>query len=211
MARLPSGLNKHKICVICEGFEDDAYFRRLMELSVWNENYEFFPINAKSASNIFARYQDAYSNDKFEIVLIFCDTDKAPHREYSQIVAKINTHHANSTAAKEIIMFANPCTMQIILSHFGDVDLKNQGKKTNSSTIFDLTGIENYDAHEEQINQLCSKIFRRSYPQMKDRIAKINLGDNISGSTNFIVFCERFEDDNVDWIQALNTRLNSVC
>ena len=47
-----------------------------------------YPINAKSASNIFARYQDAYNNDAYEVILVFCDTDKAPYREYSQIKNK---------------------------------------------------------------------------------------------------------------------------
>ena len=82
MANLPNLSNKHRVCVICEGFEDIAYFKRLMHLNVWNDAYEFFLINAKSASNIPARFQDTFQNDRYEIILIFCDTDKAPYKEY---------------------------------------------------------------------------------------------------------------------------------
>lgn len=88
MSRVPTLSTKHKICIICEGFEDHAYISRLLELNVWNDIYEFIPINAKSASNIFPIYQDKYSNDKYELILIFCDTDKKPYREYLPL--KIN-------------------------------------------------------------------------------------------------------------------------
>ncbi len=70
---------RHRVCVICEGLEDTEYFNRLLQLNVWRTDiYDFYPINAKSASNIFARYQDAYNNDAYEVILVFCDTDKAP-------------------------------------------------------------------------------------------------------------------------------------
>ncbi len=48
--------------------------------------------------------------------------------------------------------------MQIMLLQFGDVLLKNQGKKTNRAVIEQMTGIQNYDAYEAQIRELCSRI-----------------------------------------------------
>ena len=90
MSRPPVLDRRHKICVICEGYEDYAYFMRLLELHVWSDKYDFHPINAKSASNIPSRFQDAYQNDRYELILVFCDTDKEPYREYSQIKSKIN-------------------------------------------------------------------------------------------------------------------------
>ena len=80
MAKLPVLEKKHKVCVICEGNEDFAYFNRLLELHVWDKTYEFLPVNVKSASNIPAKFQDAFQNDRYEIILVFCDTDKAPYR-----------------------------------------------------------------------------------------------------------------------------------
>jgi len=44
---------RHRVCVICEGLEDTEYFNRLLQLNVWcTDIYDFYPINAKSASNI---------------------------------------------------------------------------------------------------------------------------------------------------------------
>lgn len=207
MAKPPIN-NRHKVCVICEGYEDIEYFKRLVQFNVWrNDIYEFILINAKSASNIFPRYQDAYNNDSYEVVLVFCDTDKAPYREYSLIKNKINNFHAKTGVTNKIVIFANPCTMQIILSHFDDVDLKNQGKGTNGKIIEELTGIKDYDAHLDQIKELCSMIYRRTYHDMKNRILGMNSDDNVSGSTNFIVFLDNFESSNYSWISNINTFL----
>lgn len=207
MTKLPVLDKKHKVCVICEGYEDVAYFNRLLELGVWNSVYEFTPMNAKSASNIPAMFQDTFQNDRHEIILVFCDTDKAPYREYTQIKKKINSFLNKQKAASKLVIFANPCTMQIILSHFGDVSLKNQGKKTNAAEIEKWTGVKDYDAHEDQIKELCSKIFRRSYEEMKQRVAAINFPDTTSCSTNFSVVLERFESEDTKWISTIQKYL----
>ena len=135
---------KHKICVICEGLEDYAYFDRLCKLDVWSDAYEFTVINAKSASNIPARYQNEFQNENYELILIFCDTDKAPHREYSLIKKK---------------------------------------------------------------RELCSRIFQRTYPDMRCRVDAIHNPDNVSGSTNFIVFLEHFEQGETEWIDEIKRHL----
>lgn len=211
MARLPNLHKGHRICVVCEGLEDTEYFKRLTCLNVWNEMYSFHAINAKSASNIPARYQDAYHNDSYELVLVFCDTDKYPYREYNLVKDKINSYFGGTQVDNLIIMYANPCTMQIILSHFGDVSLRNQGKKTNAELIEALTGVEDYDAHADQVQAICSRIFRRTYPDMKIRVSKINLGDDISASTNFSVFLENFESEDDSWISNINKVLEEEC
>lgn len=75
-SRLPAFLSKDKICIICEGDEEYDYLNRLKELRVWNEQYEVFLDNADGNGNIPARYQDRYQNGSFEVVLVFCDTEK---------------------------------------------------------------------------------------------------------------------------------------
>lgn len=207
MTRLPAISNKHKVCIICEGYEEYHYINKLLDLNVWNSIYEFTPINAKSASKIFPKYQDAYNNARYEIILVFCDTDKPPYREYNLIKQKINDFHGKRNASNKITIFANPCTMQIILLHFDEVFLSTQAKKTNAPIIFDLTGVENYDAKDEQIKQLCSKIFKRTYSDMKKRVDNINGVDTKCGSTNFGEFLDNFENEDVKWIKEINKYL----
>ena len=208
MANLPQISKKQKICIICEGFEDHSYINRLKELSVWNDVYEFVPINVKSASSIFPRYQNEYNNNSYSAILVFCDTDKAPYREYAPLKKKINEFHSKTSASGKVVIFANPCTMQIILSHFGDVMLTTQSKKTNAPLIFELTGVENYDAHDDQVKAICRKITKTNYEAMKVRIAEINRGDQTTSSTNFMDFIAKFESDDLKWIKTLNKALS---
>ena len=207
MSKLPVISQKHKVCVICEGLEEHIYFNRLMLLNVWDSSYEFIPINAKGASNIFARYQDAYNNDSYEMIIIFCDTDKYPYREYSQLKTKLNNFFDKKTVSQKIVMWANPCSMQIILSHFGTVKLTNQGKKTNSDIIKQLTGVQNYDGHEKQIVEICNRIFKRTYLEMKERLLKEKYDDKESGSTNIVRFLDYFEGYDTNWIIEINKYL----
>lgn len=208
MDKIPPIQECKRICVICEGYEDTAYMKRLLDLNVWSESYQIRPINAGGASNIPSRFQNAYQNDAYDIVLVFCDTDKAPYREYEQVKKKINSFFGKRKANEKLIIFANPCTMQIILSHFGDVSLKNQGKKTNADLIEQLTGIKNYDAHEEQVDAICSKIYRRTYNDMKIRVQAIKDKDTVSPSSNFYDYLERFENADTTWISAIQKFLN---
>ena len=60
MSALPPIRRKHRICVICEGYEDYHYFNRLIALNLWDASYSFTTINVKSASNIPARFQNEY-------------------------------------------------------------------------------------------------------------------------------------------------------
>ena len=208
MIRKPIINNKHKICIIVEGFEEFFYLNRLLELDVWNSNYLFAVINAKSASNIFPRYQDAYSNDKYELIIVFCDTDRNPYIQYVLIKNKIDDFHHSKKASKSVVIFANPCTMQIILSHFGDISLSTQAKKVNASFIEKLTGVKHYSAKEEQIKTICNMIYKRSYEVMKERVRKINFEDSKCPSTNFSIFLDNFESSDERWIDKINKILS---
>ena len=66
-----------------------------------------------------------------------------------------------------------------------------------------MTGIQNYDAHEAQIRELCGRITRTSYPEMKRRAEEINLPDTVSGSTNISVFLNWFEASDDRWIAEI--------
>ena len=130
--KLPKFLDNHKICIICEGNEEYEYLNRLKNLKVWNEQYDISLVNASGNGNIPARYQDRYQNGADELVLVFCDTEKKPHEQYEDIKRKINVFHGVDSAANEVIIFGNPCTMQIISKHWTDENLKSPAKPVNA-------------------------------------------------------------------------------
>lgn len=109
--------------------------------------------------------------------------------------------------ADDIVIFGNPCTMQIILSHFAEEKLTTQSKSVNGEYIEKLVGIQNYKATEEQRKEFFSKIKRENYEVMKDNIAKLSTNDEEISSTNFLKFVQRFENEDDGWIEEINKKL----
>lgn len=205
--RLPDFSNKHKICVICEGNEEYAYLKRLIYLAVWNKKYDIYLVNAGGNGNIPARYQDRYQNGSYELVLIFCDTEKKPYEQYEDIKRKINEFHGVDDAADEVIIFGNPCTMQIISKHWTKEILKTPAKGVNASLIKEYTKVENYKGRADQINRIMEYITKENYLEMSKRVKELLLHDSVVGSTNFKRFIDFLEGEDGRWIENINNKL----
>ena len=192
-----------KICIICEGYEELEYIEALKNKAVFSNKYDFLTVNAKSINTIIARYQQKFQSDSYSLVLIFCDTDKGPSEKYKELKKKINEFH-DTDIADDIIMFGNPCTMQIILSHFAKIKLTSQSKSVNAKYIEKLTGIKNYKATDEQRKELFSKIKRDNYETMKENVKKLSTIDKDLSSTNILKVIQKFESDDDSWIDEIN-------
>lgn len=171
--KLPKFLDNHKICIICEGNEEYEYLNRLKNLKVWNEQYDISLVNAGGNGNIPARYQDRYQNGADELVLVFCDTEKKPHEQYEDIKRKINEFHGVDSAANEVIMFGNPCTVAMI--------------RGNNNSTFLLLAISEYDkdniAHTSVDDlEMCIKSLLNFYDQhgQGHRLVIPLMGTNLS-------------------------------
>lgn len=195
-----------KICIICEGYEEFDYIETLKSKGIFSNVYNFVTVNAKSINTIIARYQDRFQSSAYSLVLIFCDTDKGPSDKYKEIKQEINRFHRKDVA-DEIIIFGNPCTMQIILSHFAKIKITSQSKSVNSKFIKEYIGIDNYKATEQQRKELFGKIKRSNYEKMKENVAKLSTNDEDVSSTNILKFVERFESEDDTWIDELNNKL----
>ncbi len=195
-----------KVCVICEGYEELEYMITLINKAVFSQVYEFILINAKSINTIFSRYIEKFQSDSYSLVLVFCDTDKGPSKGYLELKRKINEFH-DANVAEDIVIFGNPCTMQIMLSHFADVKLTSQSKSVNSEYIEKFVGISNYKATEEQRKEFFSKIKQENYELMKKNISRLPTNDEEISSTNFLKFIQYFESDDENWIEEINRKL----
>lgn len=161
--KLPQIFMGSKICIICEGDEEFEYLERLISLDVWSKKYCFQLENAEGNGNIPARYQDKFQNGSYDLVLVFCDTDKKPYEQYVDIKRKINEFHGVENAANHVVIYGNPCTMQIIIEHWDDVVLGSHKKKKNAPIIFNLTGIEGYKGRADQRQKLFARITKENY------------------------------------------------
>ena len=206
--RLPKISDKHKICIICEGNEEYKYLERLDQLHVWNDIYEISLVNAEGNGNIPARYQDRYQNGSYEAVLVFCDTEKKPYEQYEDIKRKINEFHGIDNAADEIVIFGNPCTMQIISKHWTDEVIKKPAKAVNAPLIERYTGVKGYKGRNDQIERVMESITAENYKDMHNRVQVMNHDDHEDGSSNFVKLLEEFETDNPQWIYTVNEKLD---
>ena len=205
---LPSYISeKDKICIICEGNEEYDYFDKLKTLGVWNQRYDFLLENAGGNGNIPARYQDKYQNGSYDLVLIFCDTEKKPYEQYDEIKNKINAFHGLDNASEEVVIFGNPCTMQIVLLHVAQILLKSPAKKTNSSYIKSYFGVDNYKGRKDQRDMIFDQITTSNYHQMCNALHKLSTDDSVVGSTNFLKYINYFSSDSNDWIYSINSKL----
>ena len=205
--KLPKFLDKHKICVICEGNEEYGYLERLKALKVWDAQYEIIPDNAGGNGNIPARYQDSYQNGSYELVLVFCDTEKKPYEQYEDIKRKINEFHGIDSAADTVVMFANPCTMQIIVKHWTDVMIKSPAKPVNAPLIEEFTGVKNYKGRADQIAAVMEYVTAENYDDMCDRVSGLEIRDTVIGSSNFGRFMELFGSSDAGWIDEINNMI----
>ena len=207
--KLPKFIDKHKICIICEGNEEYKYLNRLKQLKVWNEQYDISLVNADGNGNIPARYQDRYQNGAYEVVLVFCDTEKKPYEQYEDIKRKISEFHGVDNVTSEVVIFGNPCTMQIISKHWTDEILKSPAKPVNAPLVERYTGVENYKARKDQINEVMKYITPENYLDMRKRVDCMDEDDTFIGDSNFGRFMALFEKDDCEWIQKINSKLDA--
>jgi len=197
---------RHKICIIAEGYEEDQYIKRLRELNIFSNIYEIIPINAKGAGNVQARYHDAFASNDYEIVFVLCDRDRKPE-QYVNIIKGIDKILGEGKYT-HVTFFSSPCTLQIILSHFGNVQLLTQSKKKSKDIVKELTGVEDYDAHEQQVKDICRKVNRSNYNDMKDRVKNLSTSDKHIPASNILNLFSLLENDNSDWIIEINRKLD---
>ena len=205
-----NSIHKRNILIIAEGYEEKPYIDKLLSFPNINRDaYHIFPaVNAKGNGNIFARYQYEFQRNYYDLVLIFCDVDKGSE-EFLQLVDKMGAFFVNKESAMEVLIFANPVTLQLVLSHFGEVSITSVSKKNNAPFVEALTGIKNYDAKDEQIKELMNKINYQSLPMFKTRLKNISTDFKDIPSTNLLTFLERFEQTDSSWIDEIIALMNN--
>lgn len=172
-----------RVLIICEGYEEYDYLSALIRESVWSDKLVISIKNAKSLDNVAGQYQYEYANGNYEYIFVFCDTEVPPYRQFRLLTRKINSTRGKN-AAPDVICFANPCTMQIVLSHFERVFLETNQKDGNAPLIYRLTGVSGYRAGRLQREKIASLITAENYRTMKKNISYLETDYTKIPSTN---------------------------
>lgn len=199
---------RYKICIVCEGEEEFDYLNRLIQLNVFSKIYEIKLDNAHSITQIAPRYQFWYYKDNHDLVLAFCDTEMAPYEQFNKIKEDLSKIFGSEKAVKKVLFYANPCTMQIILSHFKDIKLKSNQKRENGAIINELTHVKNYSAKKSQRNAIMKKLNTKNYGTLKKNLSKLNTEETVVSSTNFLTLLNYLESDNPQWIKDIKQEVD---
>jgi len=207
--KFPNISTSKRVCIVCEGDEEYCYIDKLKDLKLFHHNYSVKPINAKGLTKVFDRYDKTVKNGNYDIIIIFCDTDNAPFEEFRKLQTKLKDYYGKNKVEDlpPIVYFGNPCSMQIILSHFDKVKLKSRLKSDNAPLIEKLTGIKNYRAQESDLNSLMNKINVNNFNVMKNNIVNLPADFNITPSTNILTLFKYLECDKTKWINDINKKL----
>lgn len=207
-------MNNGKICIkiLCEGLEEYKYIKKLISFpGIFSSVYYFDePINCKGINKIFPRYQDLFTKNLFEVILIFCDADNNSD-DFGLLCSKINNcMFGGADVSNSIVMFVNPVTLQIVLSHLADVKIISSSKANNEGLIFQLTGITDYRAHEKQIDEMMKFVKFSNYKDMRKRVDSLSQNISEVPSSNFGVFLSNFEKSDTQWVDDIIKKTTNV-
>lgn len=204
-------MNQHfRIALLVEGEEEEDYWRRLQNLGLILDEKRLTVINAKSINKIPARFHEKYASGRYYAIFVFCDTDHG-YAEIKQVVE--NT--VGEGAAAELVFFASPCSMTILLAHFSKDELvttKTVNKKKNGALVKDLgvTFDGDYNAKEEQRSAIMKQINRQNYQRMKELISSLPQVDTQTPSTNILRLLSMIEIGGMDNLDSCLQRLNDI-
>ncbi|MCD8295151.1 MAG: hypothetical protein LUE27_07925 [Clostridia bacterium] len=178
-----------KILILCEGLEEKMYFERLNELDVWSHNFKVEVKNAEGSGNLYVKFTKAVRDRSYNIVLIVCDTE-LDFCNYTDLRDKITEKFSGKTADK-VVFFCNPCSLQIVLSHFKtddkeDRNLKTNDKFKNRGLVRYYTGVDGYNGEEPQLEDIYRKLTKDNYQLMLEKVGKISTDINTVPSTNIL-------------------------
>ena len=105
------------------------------------------------------------------------------------------------------MIFGNPCTMQIIIKHWADINLKSPAKPVNAPLMKEYTGVDNYKGRADQIKTIMTYITAENYADMRRRVDGLETVDTVAGSSNFGNFMKFFESEDSGWIEEINAEL----
>lgn len=207
MARkLPPFKSENRILIICEGHEEYDYLQKLKVCGVWDKSISVDVKNAESIDNISAVYAYNFSSGSYKLVVIFCDTEKYPYEQFLNLKSKIDNLHGKKVA-DHIVFFANPCTLQIVLSHFDKVHLTTNSKSDNAAIVKRLTGIEDYRATEPQRTAMMKKITVENYAVMEQNLSELSDTFTVIPSTNALLLFSFLDKGDKVWIKDTSKKL----
>jgi len=205
--------SKLNITVLCEGDEEEAYFNSLLNLNIFNSKYVFKLRNVGGAYNLPSFYEAEYAKEEVDAILMLFDVDNPSHETFNYVTKHLmDDYGINIDDVLSFSIFTNPCTMQLYLWHFKDINLKTSNKKELSEELKKvyprLLAQKSYNAHQYQLRYLMGYIDGNSYSNLKNILKNKSTNYLYNPSTNMLKFLDYFENDNEKFIKEININID---
>jgi hypothetical protein len=190
-----------RVHFVCEGAEEICFVDSLTKVGAFSGAYEISREDAHGAGNIPIVFDQAFQNFYYDAVFVILDVDCMSNGTYQDTVAKLE--RTLGFSARQIILFTNPCTIQLFLASRSDDVLPNQSK--NSFTKYFNTlwngGHKPYAAHAYQLEKLKAEFSLSDYEAMVERIKAYSTKPEDLPSTSAHFFLSKFKQSNTKWLE----------
>lgn len=201
-------IHQYRILVICEGDEEVMYLQALVDLGVFDPQYEIIPKLATltpgdsgGAGKVPMVFQYYWSTANYDAIYFMIDVDAEPHEAFESV--KKNVNAIMPRLFEKHVLYTNPCTLQLMVFHFEKTILPNQSKMNNSDTIKRIWPKirKMYSAKHYQLEIMRSEFDKVNYSSMKSNFHSLDSGDVYTApSSNLVAFFEHLENKDPSWL-----------
>ena len=194
---------KKRIAFIPEGSEEERLLQKYLDLSLFSDVYLFDPpISAGGINNVPAKFHELFSTGVYDGIFPLIDADR-DSCHFNEVRTKLK--EIVGFDPSQLIIFTNPCTLQIMLAHLGDDIIKTESKRANHPLVQKNWPLikKPYGAHKYQLDLICDSLTADNYQDMKRRISKLSTNCRQVPSTSLLAFLEHFESDDASWLNGI--------
>ena len=195
-----------RVHFICEGAEEVCFVDSLTKVGAFDDAYEISREDAYGAGNIPIVFDQVFQNLDYDAVFVITDVDCMANGTYQNTMAKLESTLGFS--ARQIVIFTNPCTIQLFLASRSDDALPNQNKNLFTKYFNTLWngGHKPYAAHSYQLEKLKAEFSLSDYETMMKRIKKYSTKPEDLPSTSANFFLSEFRQSNTKWLEGIMDR-----
>lgn len=192
-----------KVDFICEGQEEVCFIDSLLKVGAFNPAYEIFREDAGGFGNVPIYFDRAFQSDDYDAVFAVVDVDRFSNGTFAHVVESLQ--ETLGFPPYQIILFTNPCTIQLFLAARSDDVLPNQAKKLFTPYYLSLWqgGKKPYRAHAYQLNKLKNDFSMTDYQAMMRRIKSYSNKPRDLPSTSAYYLLDKFSQPQTKWLDDI--------
>ncbi len=215
-------VNSLKLHFVLEGYEEEMLFEIIKKVGV-KEGFDFSYVNAKSANNVAAYFNNAYTSDNYDYVYCVYDVDFAfddEKKEYQKTREELKRILGNEKLVNMVSICTNPNILLVILLGFDSIkNIKTIHSSKNENTdiikkyIPKIGNKKNYDASSWQLKLIKNQYLygNNIYQNLLNNLKELNKDyTNNKAASNIFPVLEALNCGDIKYFQKIIDKFNSI-